>query len=109
MQQKSRRTLHQFAQMFLYHVSILIANFNTQIRTRDAKILRDKLYKILEKLHQDTIDSNLTQLNSVKRRRPRKQHAMGKKSPSDSKHAFIVNKKIIPVCKKIFYICHQIG
>lgn len=88
----------------------------SQIRHSDAKMLRDNLYKIPEKLHQDVFVSNLIQVNGVKRRRPRKT-STEKKYPTAGNHAFTVNYFIpsevneqrIHVCKELFISVTKIG
>lgn len=82
----------------------------SQILPVDAKSLRDELYKVPDKTLQDIFVSRLVQINQVKRRRSRQ-------LTDFRKHAYAVNyfinsdvnKKKIPVCKKLFLSVTNFG
>ncbi|KAG8269399.1 hypothetical protein J6590_004694 [Homalodisca vitripennis] len=86
----------------------------SDIRSNDVKKLRDKLYKVPEKLRQDSILSSLVVTKNVKRRRPNMPN-QNKSLSAGSQHAFSANyyiqsnEKRIPVCKKNFLAITKVG
>ncbi|XP_065640744.1 uncharacterized protein LOC136073224 [Hydra vulgaris] len=84
------------------------------IRPYDVKKLRDKLYKVPNKLRQDSIISSLVETKNVIRQRPNNPN-LNKSHKSSSQHAFstnyfiVGNKTRIPVCKNNFIAITKVG
>lgn len=87
----------------------------TDIRPNDVKKLRDRLYKVTDKLRQDSIIASLVITKNVTRRRPNNPN-QNKSQSSGSQHTFSASYFItsssgrrIPVCKNNFIAITKIG
>ncbi|GBN46865.1 hypothetical protein AVEN_2928-2-1, partial [Araneus ventricosus] len=115
--QKRKRSgiKHLQITMFMFHASILVRHFRTDVRPNDVKKLRDRLYKVADKQRQDTIIASLVITKNVTRRRPNNPN-QNKSLSSGSQHAFSVSYFItsnrgrsITVCENNFIAITKIG
>lgn len=80
------------------------------IRPADARKVRNALYTIPDKYHQDALISSFISLSNIKRKMPNQHKTSGSDSTGKPKphtfnvnyNIFSVNGKVVPICKKFF-------